>query len=400
MIASTKLCEDRLIALLDKYGRETVLGCVEQMMSRTEKAVREEIRKIPDGRYYGEAATDDDGTKLDEPVWVRCDLEVRGDEIFLDFSRSDAQRNGFINSIYVSTYANAIAAVILTLDPALADFHNEGTMRPIHVVAKPGTYISAEYPACVGGSPVAAGTPTMEAVLMALAQACPERAIAASGRNNSGLYFGADTRSGKKYVRLCFSGTGSLGAVYGYDGYVGPILLHARGTLQRADVEEDEIRFPYRVLKYEFATDLMGAGKWRGGYGIHWEDVNEGGPAGCATGNDDGFNVIGHGALGGLPTHLNRNWILRGTQTIETKAHRIIWLQPGDRMVKLSSGGGGIGDPAERDPAKVLEDVRNEVVSFAAAREIYKVEIDAEAMEVDFEQTKALRNGPGTPGRK
>jgi len=79
-----------MTALIDKYGRDTVLACVEQMMDRTEKAVRDEIRTIPDGTYSGEAATDDDGTTLDEQVWVRCDLTIAGDQMTLDFSRSDA----------------------------------------------------------------------------------------------------------------------------------------------------------------------------------------------------------------------------------------------------------------------------------------------------------------------
>jgi len=393
MIASAQICEKRLIELLDKYGKATTLECVDEMLSRTEKAVRTEIKKIPSGKYYGEAATDDDGTILDEPVWVRCDLEVKGDEIFIDFSRSDAQRQGFINSIYASTYANAIAAVILTLDPAIVDFHNQGSMKPIHVTIKPGTWVSAQYPACVGGSPVQAGVPTIESVLIALAQACPERAIAAAGRNRTDRNFGLDPRTGKNYVRLCFGSTGSLGAVNGYDGYSGTFGIQGRGVLHRADIEEDEIRFPWLVLQYEFAPDLMGAGKWRGGFGIHWKAINKGVVAGFLTGNSDGDATQGHGVLGGQPTFYNRTYIRRGNEEIRVKSHRLFWLQPGDIEIKLASGGGGVGNPAERDPGKVLEDVRNEVVSLEAARDIYKVEINPKTMEIDREKTEKLRAG-------
>src|SRR3972149_6529104 len=146
------------------------------MLDRTERAVREEIRKIPDGTYTGEAATDDDGTVLDEPVWVRADVTIKGDEMTIDLSRSDGQRKGFVNSVYAATYANAIGAAVLVFDPVLADYHNEGTMRCIHVIAPPGSGVNCQYPATVGASPVNVGIQIMEAVAEALSKARPERA--------------------------------------------------------------------------------------------------------------------------------------------------------------------------------------------------------------------------------
>lgn len=153
MLAATTKCEQRIGALLEQYGKETVLQCVAQMTDRTERAVREEIRKIPDGIYEGAAATDDDGTELDVPVWVRVKVTVKDDQLTLDFSGSDKQRKGFVNSIYAATYGNAIAATVLCLDPALADYHNEGTMRPINVIAPAGLVVNAQYPVTVGASP-------------------------------------------------------------------------------------------------------------------------------------------------------------------------------------------------------------------------------------------------------
>ena len=142
MIGSTTMCEKRIVALLDMYGRDTVLACIQEMMRRTELAVREEIRRIPDGIYTGASATDDDGTTLDEPVWVRARITVKGDEMTIDLSESDAQRKGFVNSVYAATYGNAIAAVILYFDPALADYHNQGTMEPIKIIAPPGSVVN------------------------------------------------------------------------------------------------------------------------------------------------------------------------------------------------------------------------------------------------------------------
>src|SRR5581483_7029056 len=288
MIAATKRAQERMGALLDKYGRDTVLACVAQMMDRTEAAVRDEIRRMPDGTYTGEAATDDDGTTLDEPVWVRVDLTIAGDQMTLDFSRSDAQRKGFVNSVYAATYGNAVAAAIMTFDPALADFHNEGTMRAIDVVAPSGLVVNCEYPATVGASPVNVGIQVMEAVLEAMSKAVPHRSAAAWGKHRGDHVFAADPRTGERYVRTSFDYDGSAGAVWGYDGYVAVSTLTTLGSVNRGTVEEEETRIPWLIRRWELIPDLTGAGRWRGGPGIQWEAVNEGTDGRMATGSTDG----------------------------------------------------------------------------------------------------------------
>jgi len=391
MLAACKRSDDRIVALLEKYGKGTVLDCIQQMIDRTERAVREEIRKIPDGTYYGEAATDDDGTELDVPVWVRVEITVKGDEMTLDFSKSDAQRKGFVNSIYAATYGNAFAAVILTIDPALADYHNEGTMIPVHIVTKPGSVVHAEYPATVGASPVNMGNQIMEAVLEALSKAKPERAVAAWGKHRGDYVFGVDPRTNERYVRTSFDYDGSSGAVTGFDGYQGVSCLTALGAVSRGDVEEMEIRLPWRLLKYEMMPDFTGAGRWRGGPGIYWAAVNEGSDSGIATGSSDGDEVQGFGALGGEPSPQSRTFIVRGEEKFRLKPHRLDTVKKGDVVEKFSSGGGGVGNPAERDPEMVREDVENELVSLQAARDVYKVVIDPAAMRIDEKATQALR---------
>ena len=391
MIASTKKCEQRLIALLDKYGPETVMACIDEMIDRAERAVRSEIRKIPDGVYYGEAATDDDGTELDVPVWVRCEVTVKGDEMTLDFSKSDAQRKGFINSVYAATYGNAIAAAILAFDPNIADYHNEGSMKPVRIIAPEGLVVNCQYPCTVGASPVNVGNQVMEAVIMALSQAKPERAVGAWAKHRGHYVFGIDPRTKERFVQTSFDYDGSGGAVAGYDGYQGLSSLTALGAVTRGNVEEMEIRIPWRVLHLEFETDLMGAGKWRGVGGVHWEAINEGLDAGIATGSSDGDETFGPGALGGQPCPPCRTYILRGQEKIRLKPHRLVDVQSKDTIVKLSSGGAGVGKPEERDPEMVRKDVRNGLVSIQAAREIYKVAIHPETFQIDPEQTRALR---------
>ena len=151
--------------------------------------------------------------------------------------------------------------------------------------------------------------------------------------------------------------------------------MQGRGAMTRGNIEEEEVRVPWRYLKYEFATDLMGAGKWRGGCGVQWEAVNEGGETFISTGSGDGDETAPHGALGGQPSPFSRTHIRRGEELIRVKTHRMVPSVPGDVLVKFSAGGGGVGNPAERDRGKVLEDVRNGVVSPEAARDIYGLEV-------------------------
>ena len=397
MIAATKVCEQRLTALLDRYGRDMVVACCDEMVNRTERAVRAEIARIPDGTYIGESATDDDGTVLDEPVWVRLDLTVRGDEMTLDFSRSDAQRKGFVNAILATTYGDAVAATVLFFDTALADFHNEGTLRPLRFVVPEGLVVNCQYPATVGGSPVNVSAQIMEAVMEALSKALPQRSIAAWGKHRGDYVSSVDPRSGERYVRTSFDYDGSCGAVYGYDGYQGVATLTGLGALNRGNMEEMEIRVPWRLLQYEMVADFTGAGRWRGGPGMDWEALNEGSAGQMATGSSDGDVVQGVGAVGGLPSPVSRTYLRRNGEDLHIKPHRLVEVHERDILAKHSSGGGGVGNPAERDPEMVREDVENELVSLEAAREVYKVVIDPVSFKLDIDATEALRAGAKSP---
>ncbi|MBI2183115.1 MAG: hydantoinase B/oxoprolinase family protein, partial [Deltaproteobacteria bacterium] len=374
MIAATKVAEHRLLDLIGRYGIETVQGCVAVMQERTERAVRACIEKMPEGTYYGESSTDDDGYELDVPVTVRCEVTVKGDRLTLDFSKSDKQRRGFVNCSYPSTYSIGVAGAILFLDSALADYHNEGTMQAIDVIAPEGLVVNAKYPAPMGGAPVNMGHNIMEAVMMAMSEAVPSRAAAGWGRRYGQYIYGTNPRTGGLYVFPGYHAEGGAGAVAGYDGYQGAASIGTLGEISRPNTEDVEIRYPWKVISREFRIDSSGAGKWRGGPGYHWEVENLG------------------GALGGKPTPPNICHIVRNGERIRAKTHRLHQLKAGDHVVKDTGGGGGIGRPEERDPQAVWDDVYvNELVSLQAAREVYKVAIDPATRKIDLEQTKTLR---------
>ena len=394
MIATTLFAENRIVGMMRRYGRDTVLGAVHQMMDRTERAVRAEIATMPDGTYSGESYTDDDGTVLDEPVAVRVDVTIKGDEITLDYSRSDAQRPGFINCVYAVTYARAVAATIIYMDPALADFHNTGSLRPLKVIAPLGSVTNAKYPATVGASPVNVGCQVVEATVEALSKARPDRSIAGWGRHRGDYTFASDPRTGDRYVRTTFDYDGSAGAVWGHDGMTGPTTLTTLGSVQRGSVEEAEIRFPWKILNLEARSDFNGTGRWRGGGGIDWRALNEGSDGRMATGSSDGDVIRVKGAQGGRSNPNARTFILRGNEKIRVKPHRMANIKTGDIVVKLSPGGAGVGDPWERPIEKVATDVRREMVTPKAARLIYGVVIDPVTLQVDEAATRKLRSAP------
>lgn len=391
MVATTRFAENRIHDVLRRYGKDTVMGCIRDMLDRTERAVRAEITAIPDGTYSGAAATDDDGTVLDEPVWVRVNITVKGDTLTVDFTGSDAQRKGFINCPFGASYAIAVGSMMLLFDPSLADFHNEGSLRPITVIAPPGSVVNPNYPATVGAAPVNVGHQIATSVGEALSKARPTRAMAAWGKRRGDYVSSVDPRSGQPYVRTTFDYDGSAGAVTGFDGPTGPLSIGSLATVMRSNAEEMEIRFPWRITKWEVAPDLMGAGRWRGGGGIDWRAVNEGTDGRMATGSSDGDSTPGAGAQGGYPSPCSRTFIVREGKVIRIKPHRMVEIKKGDQVIKISGGGGGVGRPTDRPPELVSLDVKNGMITVDAARNIYGVAVDPLSFDIDQEETRRLR---------
>jgi N-methylhydantoinase B len=162
----------------------------------------------------------------------------------------------------------------------------------------------------------------------------------------------------------------------------------------RSNAEEMEIRFPWRLLKWEAATDLMGAGRWRGGGGIEWRARNEGSDGRMATGSSDGDMTPGEGIQGGCPSPFSRTFMVRDGKPIRVKPHRMVEIRKGDVLVKISGGGGGVGLPTDRPAELVALDVKNQMVSAHAARKIYGVAVDPVSFAVDQIETKRLRSQP------
>jgi N-methylhydantoinase B len=393
LFASLDVADEKCVKLLEKYGRETVLGCVDKMIETMEEVTRREIGKLPDGTYYGESASDDDGTTYGVPVWVRCNVTIAGDRITVDYTPSDKQVK-FINSPWALTVSHAITAIFSMLTPPeLAPYLNEGSFEPMTIIAPAGSVVRPNYPGTVGACPVTMGTQLIESIFMALSQAEHTKARAGWAKPLGFDDFGSDRR-GKGYYTAQFADGGS-GAVWGYDGWPAIGRLAALGALRKGNIEITETRYYWFVRSYELTTDSAGAGKWRGGAGLHIEYQSQGSlEHGIMNGNSDGDVICTAACLGGQVPSLNEQTLTRAKtgKTEKVYSKRGPWfLEDGDIFMQRSSGGAGVGNPAEREPELVKMNVQNEFVSLDQAKEVYKVVLDPETLAIDYEATQKLR---------
>lgn len=391
MIAAAKVADKRLIEMIRTYGYKELMAYIDDVIESTEAAVRAELMKIPDGVYAAEASTDDDGTHFDIPVTVRCELRIEGDNLTFDFSKSDKQAS-FVNCPLSATYASVYSAVFTALPSGISSYHNDGSYRPIKIIAPEGSCVNPTYPATVGAAPIAVGTQVIEVAAEALSKAVPHNICAAWSRHYGCGMIGIDPRNDDRYVFLAHVSDGGSGAIWGYDGWPHVAPWVCGGEMIRAPVEMIETYYPWRVLKYEMLEDSAGPGKFRGGMGIHWEGINEGGDAILLTGDSDGDVTRGYAIEGGkTPDFFNSLRIQRGNELIPVRAHRRADLKEGDIVIQKTAGGCGVGDPFTRDTDRVIADVRNGFVSVEKACRDYGVVLDSRTFALDAAATEQLR---------
>jgi N-methylhydantoinase B len=403
MFSSMKKVEERIIDMLDRHGKETILAVCNELIRLAEARVRDLVKTWPAGTYYGEAAADRDGT-TDKPVWVRLSMTVKPDsgDLIFDFSESDPQCD-FINVPLGQVWSSVGAAMLWCMPSGMP--RNQGLYKAFELITKEGTCLHPVYPATTASQAVSLGQQVTESVQIAMSQVVPEDTPATWGRSSNPLYAGKrrdriDPRTGSitEYTAPTFHAQPSSGAAFGFDGVDGSGSSVLGGACVRAPVEVMEWITPYRWLEYEFKTDSAGAGQWRGGLGTHVTvenvyDRNVWQPQDCLTmtGNCDGelFGSVGFmGGLGGSKIKLE---IVRNGESIHYPTFDLKYLEPGDIFNQDSGGGGGIGNPLDRDVDKVQRDLVNQYVSVEAARDLYGVVADPDTLALDEKATTALR---------
>jgi len=362
MIGSAHVGARRIEELVEEYGLETIMGAIDQVLDSSEAQARACINTWKDGTYQGESIMDDDGHGI-EDIHVRATVTVDGDNISVDLSDSDPQVKGFVNSSYANTISSVHYAIAYLIEPHTPK--NTGTFRPIHVTTKEGTVVHPYAPAPVTMSTNHPAQEIAESVIKALSNACPDRVIAGWGKRYRIAMKGTNPRNDKSFIWHLFHARPGAGASAYGDGWSNIGELSSGGGLKFGPIEVMEARFPLFFRRHEFRKNSAGTGKYRGGFGVSLEmriETEEpvfGVPAG------EGKVHAPYGLFGGtegLP-HLYKLVSSKDGTVTELKTKDVgVPVGPGDTLLVESAGGGGYGNPAERDQKAIARDIADGLV--------------------------------------
>lgn len=385
-MAANNVGERRLEELVSKHGPEETCFYMEEIIHYAERRMRSRIRELPDGVFAFEDFLEGDGIS-EERMKIAVTLTIEGDRIRVDFTGTDRQAKGSVNSTRAVTLACVYFALKSVIDPDLPS--SEGSSRPVEVITPEGTLVNPNFPAPVSNANINTSQRIADVVLGALAKAVPGRVPAASTGSMSNFTIGGvDPRTGEYYSYVETYG-GGQGAMEDRDGMDG---VHTNMTNTRnAPAEVIEIAYPLRVERYGLVADSEGPGRARGGMGMTRE-----------------ITILGHEAVITLGTERRalRPWGLCGGGPGGGSDCRIVTpdgegkvlptkvtmrVEPGTRVVLKTAGGGGYGPPVERSPQEVLRDVEEGLISIRRAETEYSVAVRDHPLRIDEQETRRLR---------
>jgi len=375
----------RFSELFEEYQRENLREHVDELLDYTETRVRAEISQLPDGRYTAEDYLDGDGIDH-EPVKIQLAVVIDGDEVTFDFTGTAEQNRGPLNSNPSTVFAAVMMAIRSLFEENLPQ--NEGFYRPFELVTPEGTMVNPDE-----NAPIAAtGEITQrvpDIVIKSLADAIPDRVIAATkGTVVNVAYGGEDPRDGDEYVYY-ETFAGGYGARPTKDG-MDAVQPHLQNTAN-SPIEEIEKEIPMYVRRYALRQDSEGAGRFRGGLGVR-RDMEFYDHQASFTVLSDRAKFAPWGLFGGEDAAPARYVVDPGTEGEREVASKSTTLLDPSQVASIQTpGGGGYGDPLERDPELVLQDVVNGKVSAEKARSVYGVVVDRENQDVDREATERIR---------
>jgi N-methylhydantoinase B len=390
-VGAARLGERRFQEMMERYGKETILSSYGELFAMTEAKVRNEIASWPDGLGEGERFVDSDGVELDKPVRIHVKIDKRGDRLLFDFTGSADQTKGPAN--IRPTIVRAACCYLLTclVDPALAI--NYGLAKVIEIKVREGSVVNPHFPA-----PVNTYNPTVhalvESLLEASSQITPHKKVGDGCSSRSIIIGGRSNKTGKSYVQYEIFGGGS-GGRSGKDGVSGTNVNQSNAKIAPIEIIESE--FSTRLRRFELIPDSGGPGKFRGGLGFvrEYELLDHDARFSLRSTK---HTVAPKGTDGGLDGKTGRCTLSPGTpqERVIPSRYSDHTLHPGDVVRLETPGGGGLGNPFERDPARVRSDVRNGYVTLEQAKGIYRVAIEQQDDDyvLDEAQTRELRAQP------
>lgn len=352
--AALMVGEDRLNALLDKYGDDVVKAAIAELRVRSDTQMQAFIEEIPDGNYSSTAWIDSDGV-VNEPLKIHLKIKKTKGHLQFDFSESSPPCMGPMNSVLATTLSSVYLAMrhIFPEVPISA-----GAFTPLEILQPKGTFLDAEYPRPVSGCAAEVSQRIAEAVFAALVEALPHRVTAApAGTSGNFALGGFDPETGRDFVMYQLSG-GGYGGNIDHDGLSNG--CSTIGISKAPPVEIMEQNFPVLYHRYALREGSGGAGQHRGGLGLDYEVELRRGNARASFVMDHG-RFGPQGALGGADGAVNEVEVWReGVKYIpeHLSKEQDIPLQAGDRVRVKTPGGGGYGPALERDLDLIKEDKR------------------------------------------
>ena len=383
-LSACTIAENQFLELVGRFGLETTRFYMGEVIDHTERLARAAIRKLPDGEFAFEDWVDDDGIDRDRAIRLLCKITKRDDAIKVDWAGSSEQVKGAINCTLSFTKAVSYAAIRSVLDFDIPC--NEGLFRAIDVTAPPGTVTNMVLPAACAARGLT-GFRMGDCVFGALAMMLKDEVGAASDGGNTGVSIGGYDKSRRPFIFVDFA-CGSWGGRPWGDGVQGNSNMFANMASQ--SVELIESQNPIQILRYELIPDRAGAGKYRGGVPYRRDYLFTEDEAVLQV-RSDRRRFRPYGLYGGHAGRPSRNVLNPDKEARLLDSKLTMHLRRGDVFRHELPGGGGWGDPLDRDPSNVLSDVRNEYISVDGANRDYGVVIDTSTWIVDLVATQNLR---------
>ena len=383
-VAANHVCAQKIIEMMKEEKLDTLDDLADEIILRTENSMRCAIKKISDGTYIHKGIIEGAGTRPDINIKIR--VKVKESDIYVDFDGTSKQVDWGVNVVYNFTYAYVFMAVKSAFDPDIPI--NEGAIRPIKMTAPKGSIVNCKFPAAVAAR-MQVGHFMTEMVFNALAKAAPDNIIAGSGGTpaQTNIFYGKRA-NGKPWHTMIIRG-GGMGASSRFDGHHCAIFP-ANGANTPVEILESDT--PLIVEKRGLVKDSGGPGKQRGGIGRHMiikaPDKGENLPKRTTIALQAGrFIYPPKGIFNGKDG--SKAKFLKNGKNADPST--LTFCDSGDKISFISAGGGGYGNPFEREPEKVQQDVKYEYVSIKKAEQDYGVVIKPDSLEIDFKATQKLR---------
>jgi N-methylhydantoinase B len=393
---ATRVCEREILRLVDKYGRDTILTAFDEVQDYVERLTRRRIAELPDGTWETEDYIDSDPNREEGLVPIKVKLEIEGDQIRYDLSGSHPAVGTFLNAGFGSAMSG-VAGGTKTFFPDVP--LNSGFYRAVDIDLGPeGSVVNAPWPVAVTGFCSGPYEKIMNAIFEIWSEIMPERAIACSFNLEYLLVGGRDARSEERPFFMWYDWmVGGWGGRNGRDGSNCTSPVFGVG-LAVQPLEGQERLSPVLTSAHEILPDSGGPGRFRGGCGVEKGGTLTQAEDTVVSYCCDRARSITWGINGGLPSLPHGVWLNKGSD--EERFLGAIFsnvpLKEGDFFTRPSAGGGGFGDPLEREPAAVCEDVADDYVTVGRALTDYgvvvrEVNADLSEFEVDADATAAAR---------